>query len=1133
MDNPFDQFDAAAPTAAAAPTSGNPFDQFDKQETPKVAPPGKVAHDYRDENPSQPVGAKPGGTPPKSFTTRTVEDAAALGDMALSIPGAVAGLGANMIARVWGITQGDSHEMVSKAASEVGHDISDKVTSKLFLDKKPLSKLMTLAGKGDGYDNNDVTQVMGTAMGWLNKGGEWVQKHTGGLLTKEDVTDLVEEAMTLTGAKGVMHGAKGAATTVAEKITAVTETPTKKLNAPQGVPHEAPTGVVDTADPLAPKLKEYQEHAAKRESFSDDVAKTNESKAYDLMQRGASKREVEALRAKNPELGKTLDRMMARRNDAIEGMKYTIQGEVLGPEQLAPRGAVPKLEDATRTIDDLSGEAVKQKLDQKYLGYSPKEAGHVSTEMLTMMGAATVGAVLNPDDPIAGGLFGLAAGHLASRGIGAVAGKLKATSEFAKIGEEFWKPDPATITNPRYLQRALQWTKSASHADTTVNWQHVDTARKAGVTPEMDKRFRDYSEGSLKALPAHEQALFDTYVTPYKNLMAEELNKIKDPQERQIIGKDIETRAAKNHKAWWESIGNPAEGGRSPGFSAVASAMKSRTVYALEDGTVITTKAVEGGGYKVTAWKDNNPTVLGESKTPVTAGTEFQGMKIQSAKQADIEMHTPIRYVSSDLATHALKLAELQKYNRNKALMDDLLNSETGKQIFKKEGQGAIPEDWISPKGVEGVPQLRGIKMPPQYAEVFQDFFEKNGQGSNMMEGATNVMVRAMMLNPFPHIMNEFAHWYDSRGISGLITPTGLSGASRGLGGLITTMPDAIRSVLVQDKFQIEMQKSGGALLFPAVKNQRAWENIMQTGLKEAVKTKDFGTMAKALGTSPFLLAKRISDSSSMVMWGVRDVLYTQLVKEQIQMGKSMNDAVLDVGKHMPEYIIPSRVISEGKAGRVASEVLQSKFNVFSRYHYGLMRAVTETAKDLRGKNPGDLAKGLDRSAALLVGMAVMFPLMDQTIQQIFGDPSLHQRRSGPYHVMDSAGKVIGGEKDISALGMSLLTPNPGLMSAAEFMNNRYLGTGEPIRYTNNKIKTQAIDTGRFLASKLAPAQAAQSSIEGRMSADEYMYKQLDIIAESPKTKARRAKGKAHSAAQGRTHERKIEKDYGYENSDN
>ena len=708
-------------------------------------------------------------------------------------------------------------------------------------------------------------------------------------------------------------------------------------------------------------------------------------------------------------------------------------------------------------------------------------------------------------------------------------------SEFSKLGEEYWKPDFNTMLDPRYLGRALQWTKMATTADTTVLWQNLKNARKVGVSEAMDRKFRNVSEDpkTINTLSAEERVLYEQYVMPLKAAMAEQLNKIQDPAERQMVAHEIETRAAKNHRAWWDAITDGSEGIGPRGFQKAASATKARSVFALEDGTIITVKklpsaAGKPGDFKVTAWKDNVRTDLGLSKTNVTKGSDFAGQKVVSAKQIDIEKHTPIRYVDSDIATHSLKLGELMKYTREKELVDNLLQSPAAQGLFAHEKYGQIPPGFVQPEGSMSIPSLRGVFMPKEYAEVFGDFIKKNKGSENLLEGAKNIMIRAMMLNPYAHIMNEMVHWYDSRGISGFITPTGVGAASKGLYGMAATMPDAVRSVILQDKFQIEMQKTGGFLLYPAVKNQRAWNNILQTSLTQAVKTGSFKEMAIALGTSPARLAKKISDMGSSIMWATRDIMYTQLVKEQVLMGKTMEEAIKETGKHMPEYYIPSRIIADNQLGRVASKTLQSPLLVFSPYHYGMVKAVKEIGKDMTSGKMNHMANGLDRAAAIMVALTVLYPVLDEINQNLTGQDEAKQRRAGIYHIINSVGEIMDGKKDASSLVSSLLTPNPAIVTAIEELQNHYLWSGQPIRHEGASAKAQALETARHLASKLKPAQTVDDvAYAGRKSWEQAALAELDIQAKSKAQIARSDAARKGRETQGKKAEKKFNKTYG------
>ena len=1231
---------------------------------------------------------------------RIFDDVASVADIMISFPGQAVGMAAGSAAGAGAAIGGATQQ----EAAQVRKEAIQKYTEANPLNN-PIHRVMTYFGYHDGYEKSDIDAVMEKASGGISTAGKWVENMSGGKVLEGDFNDLANAALFLVGDKvagkglnAIKEGIKGGGNS-ADALRA-------KAIDPE--PPGAPPGIQpDTPDPVDPKVQAAEAVKKHRDLIiGSDELKTNEQKAYELMQNGASKRTVEALRKNNPELGKTLDTMMARRADAIAAMQHTIQGEVLGPDQFpafsvlrltmeappegtgvtAPKqgsnpptrwdsrrdaqkdrtgiknpsagtggypmtvamASIPEtggypMADAMDSIPGVSASHVKAVNDLKFIGYTdsskitedsavPKDQANIDKvtrqaigkekvitdktgEKITLKvesnwddelhitaydasgkqvgfhapkfladgksfadtkmedgyeqrGIGTelynfsneigkpVGAklgpsadqnaagkafwakrnqqgqmnprisaaiataagitIMNQDDPIAGAMVGLAAGALMYKGIGLVGNSL-AAAEFGKLGPDAWKPDFDTILNPRYLGRALQWTKGAANADTTILYKHVEDARKAGVTPEMDRKFRDYSEGSVKALTPAEQKLYDAYVKPLNDAMAAEFNKM-NKEERQIIGTEIETRLAKNHKAWWESLAGTREGTGPGGFQKTPGASKGRTVFSTDDGTIITVKRMaDGNGWKVTGWKDGLPTEMGYSKTEVKPGTDFQGIKIKSAKQADIEKNTPVRYVDSDLATKAVKLSEMLKYTRETEMVKGLLKSEAGKRMFSD----TYKEGLVQAEGSSAIPALRNVFMPPEYAEVFGDFIKRNAGSANLLEGVKNIMIRAMMLNPVPHIANEMAHWYDSRGLTGLITP-------KGLGNLARTMPDAIRSVIVQDKFQTDMQKSGGMLMYPSVKNAKAWQGIMQEGLRDAMKTGDWKEMAKALGTSPARLASRISNMGGTVMWAARDIMYTQLVKEQMLKGFNQHDAVIEVGKHMPEYMIPSRIITEGKAGRMASQVLQSPLAVFSPYHYGMVKAVKEIGKEITSGQKGEMLKGLDRAAALLVGFYVLYPMIDSVNQAVFNDDNIKQRRAGPYHVMDTAGKIMDGKVDASAMAMSLLTPNPAVMGAMEALNNRYGYTGQPIRYPGTSAQTQVLDTARFAASKLAPMQAGQSMQEGRMTMEEYLYKQLDIVSTSPKKAANQLKYQEMQQRAGRAHERKMKKAYGY-----
>ncbi len=134
-----------------------------------------------------------------------VGNAAALGDMVLGLPAQLIGVGADIGARAYGLGAGVSRREAAQAGQE-GRNIAEPLAN-------PLQKLMTAVGYGDSYDKSHVAGALQTLSSWLDKGGDWIEKRTGGALLKEDVGSLVNTIM----AAGGVAGVKGAADFLRQK----------------------------------------------------------------------------------------------------------------------------------------------------------------------------------------------------------------------------------------------------------------------------------------------------------------------------------------------------------------------------------------------------------------------------------------------------------------------------------------------------------------------------------------------------------------------------------------------------------------------------------------------------------------------------------------------------------------------------------------------------------------------------------------------------------------------------------------------------------------------------------------------------------------------------------------------------
>lgn len=193
MPNPFDEFDSpsvksestVSPKVEAKPKTSvknksNPFDQFDThQEKPAAKKPAK----------------KEEGT---SLGGRIVGSVAGVGDMVASVPGMAFGLGGAGANYVDDLLHGKGHKQSS---------VDAQATYEKYLKRSPLTgafdKLMNWAGYGKDYDDAAVNKAMQKAGTLMEKGGDWVENHTKGAITKEDTQLLTNAAMLFGGPKAL------------------------------------------------------------------------------------------------------------------------------------------------------------------------------------------------------------------------------------------------------------------------------------------------------------------------------------------------------------------------------------------------------------------------------------------------------------------------------------------------------------------------------------------------------------------------------------------------------------------------------------------------------------------------------------------------------------------------------------------------------------------------------------------------------------------------------------------------------------------------------------------------------------------------------------------------------------------
>jgi len=241
--------------------------------------------------------------------------------------------------------------------------------------------------------------------------------------------------------------------------------------------------------------------------------------------------------------------------------------------------------------------------------------------------------------------------------------------------------------------------------------------------------------------------------------------------------------------------------------------------------------------------------------------------------------------------------------------------------------------------------------------------------------------------------------------------------------------------------------------------------------------------VARGLGyINPLRMIRAFGDS---LTWGTNEVLTLQLIRETMRRtGLPLEDAISEVGKHMPNYRVPPRVLNS----RLISHVMRNPMvTLWGHYHYGAMRSYGEMAKEVLSPSStaGQRVEGLGRAATIGFLLAAVYPAIDSIINEVEKTKGLKIRRAGsatlPQNVMD----VVRGKKTPEAALQSILTPSPAMTIPPELLFNRNLRGGLPI-YERQLSTDTAKDLGKFAAEQVSPIQEAGKVYGGEKSLKEF-----------------------------------------------
>jgi exonuclease VII small subunit len=400
------------------------------------------------------------------------------------------------------------------------------------------------------------------------------------------------------------------------------------------------------------------------------------------------------------------------------------------------------------------------------------------------------------------------------------------------------------------------------------------------------------------------------------------------------------------------------------------------------------------------------------------------------------------------------------------------------------------------PKGYREteLPQFRGYVFPTRVAEMLNDFHRKAAvDGVAVAYGKINqVMRNAIFFNPLIHIPNIGNHWLVDRGV----TPWQKPGDYSTLGA---TSVKAWKAVTTMNEDYVAALDAGAHLLFAKTKMESMAQMFLEkAGVELAADKTLAGHIGAELGVlNPVTWVKSVYKFSSKATWAANDIATLQRVYERMESGGlSLEQAVEETAKHIPNYRIPARVLNS----RTIASILKgdSGLTMFGAYHYGALKSYGEMIGNLvdamRGKAaPGVVAETLDKIAALAVATYVIYPMLDKAAQTVTGNPNASVRRAGASTILANAQKLIekatadseytktGKLKngvtsvDIARFVQSIVTPSVGLKVGMEFYFGRDTFNGRPISY------------GQKAMGALSPIDYARQMYDGSMGFGQFV----------------------------------------------
>lgn len=615
-------------------------------------------------------------------------------------------------------------------------------------------------------------------------------------------------------------------------------------------------------------------------------------------------------------------------------------------------------------------------------------------------------------------------------------------------------PDTPSLEHIMEVDDRLFKLRQQITADRAEMTQRFNEMPKSFVKPDTQKRSYMFGEKDPQGvLSTKERTMYDRFLQPLKDEEERLATELADSDvSLKDYNPDYMRRMVKGKNPQFDAF---LEGAQDPDprFSRTGpirtstGSQKERVYFTLVDAS--------GGDRQVVALKGNKIFPVGKNASPSAIkgykvlpdakGNEelkpgakiLKGQKVYTLEQSwtrEVKEQTGVDYYMNAIANTMDNVIRLRAIKRALAEIKVIKDSPEGRMYIKPLSEKNIPKGY---RRVE-VPGFYDYVVHPRLANVFDDYYKHSPpEGlAAILQRIGHFMTGTMFWSPVVHMGNEGAHWAVGRGTD-WYKPAGWA-------GLAKTFPMAVREVATQGKLYQAIMREGPGFIYGGIANQDFYQKLLKKmGEEVMVNHSKWDPIARTMGVGPSTLVKMIYDWSNKALWASHDIFLMQRVLELKNKGMSTAQAIHEAEKHIPNYRIPPEVLGS----RAVSELLTNpNLTVFSRYHYGMLKAWGHLIKDLASKSKGDQIENMGRLFTLGLMGLVIWPAMSKGVQKLSGNEHLSVGPRGPLNLPHDIYEVAKGDKNPLSVLSNLVTIAPATKTALElFPSNLNWFTGKRI----------------------------------------------------------------------------------------